>query len=103
MVRQGFQPLPGKVGKSRRQQHHEQKNPSPQLGFFALQILWNTGASRRFGRGQGHEEVRGFDVCGNDEAINHLSYEQLYWRDWNGRPKRRAIWLLSSVRRLVMF
>src|SRR5271155_5909880 len=59
MVRQGFQPLPGEVGKARGQQHHEQKNPSPQLGFFALQIFrWTVLGSAGIsciGSALGHE------------------------------------------------
>src|SRR5580693_4585901 len=42
MIRQGFQSVPREVGKTRRQQHHKQKNPSPKLGFFPLQILRRT-------------------------------------------------------------
>ncbi len=57
MIRQSFQPLPRQHGKSRRQQNHEQQNPSPKLRFFPLQISWRARPSRTIGRGLRHEEV----------------------------------------------
>src|SRR5580700_5973757 len=43
MVRQGFQPFPGEVGKAQRQQNHEQKNPSPKLRFLAFKFVGRAG------------------------------------------------------------
>src|ERR1700730_13371490 len=74
MVRQSFQPFPGEVGKARGQQHHEQQNPSPQLRFLALQILWRTRTSSAAGRVLSHGGSQLVLRSGNDKTVNLSSH-----------------------------
>src|SRR5580700_11828751 len=87
MVRQAFQPLPGEGGKAGGQQDHEQENPSPELRFFALQVLRGTGAPNRVGRGLHHGEVTWF--CGRtkpntSDIVTILTVwdNRCCWRSW---------------------
>src|SRR6202035_1332281 len=88
MVRQSFQALPGERGEARGQQDHEQKNPSPKLRFFALQILRRAGtpSGRGLGHGGSHRvRVRGTTKPSVTETIVLILTRQnnrCCWRIW---------------------